>query len=56
MEVIVMGFMFYVVLFLALIAFIKNLIRPNKKKVEDLEALIVQLEHEMTEIKHNDKS
>ncbi|WP_158736845.1 hypothetical protein [Alteribacillus sp. YIM 98480] len=52
-EVIVTGFMFYVVLFLALIAFMKNRIRPNKKKVEDVEARMVQLEHEMSEMKNN---
>ncbi|WP_175487459.1 hypothetical protein [Alteribacillus persepolensis] len=49
MEVMVMGVLFYIVLFLALIAFINNRIRPirqNKKKIEELETRIAQLEHE----------
>ncbi|SDH74353.1 hypothetical protein SAMN05192534_110102 [Alteribacillus persepolensis] len=48
-EVMVMGVLFYIVLFLALIAFINNRIRPirqNKKKIEELETRIAQLEHE----------
>ncbi|WP_158738058.1 hypothetical protein [Alteribacillus sp. YIM 98480] len=52
MEVIVMVIMFYIVLFLALIVFIKNRISPNVKKIEDLEARIVKLEHENKEIKN----
>lgn len=52
MEVIIMGIMFYIVLFLALIIFIKNRIGPNKRKINDLEARIAQLEHENEEIKN----
>ncbi len=47
-----MGIMFYIGLFLSLIAFIKNRIGPNKKKIDDLESRIAQLEYENKEIKN----
>lgn len=55
MEIIVMGIMFYIVLFFALIVFIKNRVAPNQKKIQELETRIVKLEKENEENDHSPK-
>ena len=51
MEIYIMIIMFYIVMFLALIAFFKNRVTP-KSKIEDLEKRVAQLEKENIKLKN----
>lgn len=47
MEIIIMCILFFIVLTIAMVAFINNRVEPNKKKIEDLEKRMAQLENEV---------